>query len=340
MKNKLITGSFCAAGILLLILDTQTAMSGASEGLMLCIRTVVPSLFPFFILSCLLTSVLTGIKWKALYPLSNLCGIPHGAQSLFLVGLLGGYPVGAQAVAQAYSSGQLSRTDARRMLGFCSNAGPAFLFGIVAGKFTRWWAPWLLWGIHILSALITGIILPRSGVRQVSDVKPVRAKTLPQALEASVKTASLVCGWVILFRIMAAFLDRWILWLFPVELQVGILGLLELTNGCCELEYIQNEGLRFLCASGILGFGGLCVAMQTFSVADKTGSGWYLPGKILQALLSMLLSSVCVWFFYTPESLPQVFPVFPAASALMLGICMILLRKREKRSSNPAIIGV
>ena len=45
-----------ACGMMMLILDSQTAMHGAAEGIVLCINSVVPSLFPFFVLSILLTN--------------------------------------------------------------------------------------------------------------------------------------------------------------------------------------------------------------------------------------------------------------------------------------------
>ena len=339
MNRRLLLGFFSALGILVLILDTKTALSGAAEGIALCIGSVIPSLFPFLVLSILLTSALTGLHSKPLSRLASLCGIPKGSEAILLTGLLGGYPVGAQAAAQSCRQGRITLHTARRMLGFCSNAGPAFLFGIVAGKFSVWWAAWVLWAIHILSALLIGACLP--GREQTSAVsgKPVPV-SLPRALEQSVRIMALICGWVIIFRVLISVLNRWLLWLFPIDLQVFLLGLLELTNGCCELEYIQNEGLRFVCASAILGFGGLCVSMQTASVAEGLGTGWYIPGKILQALISVILASACVFLLFPASMRPRMLPVYPAFAALLLGICIILLRKREKRSSNPALLGV
>ncbi|MGN0999116.1 MAG: hypothetical protein ACI4PO_06145 [Faecousia sp.] len=339
MKRRLLLGIFSALGILVLILDTKTALSGAAEGIALCIGSVIPSLFPFLVLSVLLTSALTGIQSKPLSRLGSLCGIPKGSEAILLIGLLGGYPAGAQAAVQAYRQGQLPRRTARRMLGFCSNAGPAFLFGIVAGKFSTWWAAWVLWGIHVLSALLVGACLPGRERSSVSSGKTV-PMSLSRALEQSVRIMALICGWVVIFRVLISVLDRWLLWLFPIDMQVFLLGFLEMTNGCCELEYIRNEGLRFVCASAILGFGGLCVGMQTASVTEGLGTGWYVPGKIMQTLISVILASTCVFLLFPASMRPRMLPVYPAFATLLLGICIILLRKREKRSSNPAILGV
>ena len=50
----------CAA-MLALILDSKTALLGAQSGLDLCVRTVIPSLFPFFVISILLTAPFGGM---------------------------------------------------------------------------------------------------------------------------------------------------------------------------------------------------------------------------------------------------------------------------------------
>ena len=65
-----------------------------------------------------------------------------------------------------------------------------------------------------------------------------------------------VCGWVILFRILIAFLERWFLWLLPASVRVAVTGLLELSNGCCALAEIKDFKMRFLLCSGMLSFGG------------------------------------------------------------------------------------
>ena len=150
-------------GMLILILDGKTALAGGAEGIELCLKTVIPSLFPFFVLSILLTSSLSGVTLPVLRPLGRLCGMPEGTEALLISGFLGGYPVGAQSVAAVYRSGQLPRREAERLLAFCSNAGPAFLFGMASSLFPRQWMAWALWGIHIAGAVFAAVLLPGGG---------------------------------------------------------------------------------------------------------------------------------------------------------------------------------
>ena len=321
------TTILCALGLFLLILDTKTAVTGAYDGLTLCIRSVIPSLFPFFVLSGMLTGALMGGNLKILAPIGRICGMPRGSESILLTGLIGGYPVGAQAVSQAHDRSQLSRKDAQRLLGFCSNAGPSFLFGIVACKFSSVRFAWMLWGIHIASAILTGILLPGKSCGSVT----VTRKDMPgfaSSMQSAIKAMASVCGWVILFRSIIAFLQRWFLWLLPADAQVAVVGLLELANGCISLDSIANEGVRFVVCSGILALGGVCVAMQTASVTGKLGMGYYFYGKLLQCTISLVLSMAIIGVYYS------IIPAIIGASAYLI------LRKKQKNSSNRMIVGV
>ena len=265
---------FYFAALLILILDTKTAMAGAREAIQLCLQTVIPSLFPFMVL----TSVLTGL-------LSRFSGYARS----FLLGILGGYPTGAQAVAQGVRDGHISQEMGRKLLAFCSNAGPAFLFGMGANLFPNAWMCWAIWGIHILSALLASLFFPVRGEIQTSQTQS--EVTLIQALSRSVWVMGLICGWIVLFRVVLSFFQRWFLWNLPGWLGCLLCGILELSNGCVGLMEIESIQLRFVLFSVFLGFGGICVAMQTHAVTEGMDASLYLPGKILQALFSAILSA-------------------------------------------------
>lgn len=339
MRRKLPTSILAAMGLLVLILDTKTALLGASEGVWLCLHTVIPSLLPFFVLSILLTSALSGASIPMLRPLGRLCGVPRGAESLLLIGMLGGYPAGAQSVAQCYREGQLSQQDAQRMLPFCNLAGPAFLFGIVGQNFRHSYVPWGLWGIHILSALLAAIIT-RNDRTNSAALRSAQTLSLSQALQKSLRILATVCGWIVLFRILISFLQRWFLWYLPASSQVAISGLLELSNGCCELSRIDSEGLRFVIATGLLSFGGICVTMQTASVTAGLKLKPYICGKLLQLLISLLLAVILQTILF-PQPYPVTIPLLIGILfATLAAVVAKFLHKKQKRCSFSLPIGV
>lgn len=159
------------------------------------------------------------------------------------------------------------------------------------------------------------------------------------ALKRSIRVMTMVCGWIVLFRVLITFLDRWLLWLLPNEASVAVMGILELTNGCCQLEQIENTGLRFMAASGLLAFGGLCVTMQTVSVTGKLGLGTYLSGKLIQTVISLILS-FGIQMLFPAEHRFTVNSSLATALPVILAIFAILLRESEKRGSIPKEIGV
>lgn len=291
--KRILTGVLCCFGLFVLTLDSKTAVEGAHLGIDLCLKTVIPSLFPFFVLSLLLLNSLNDSNLILLKPLGRLCCIPPGSEGILVGAFLGGYPVGAQNIAYSFRNGMLSRNTAERMLAFCSNAGPAFIFGITSALFPNKWMPWALWTIHILSAIGVSMIFP---LREEITTKMDNAKcnASQDAILCAVRSMACVCGWVILFRVLITFFEKWTRSFLSLEMQTILTGLLELANGCCQLESISNVSVRFVLCSAFLAFGGLCVTMQTISVTQGLSIRSYCLGKSLQTMLSIAISASIV----------------------------------------------
>lgn len=313
--------------MLLLILDTKTAVNGAAEAVELCIRVLIPSLFPFFLVSVLLTDLLSGTS-TIMRPIGTLLKIPRGSEPLFLVGMLGGYPVGAQIICQAAENGSLDKRDAVRMMAFCNNAGPSFLFGVISTQFPNTIYTWLIWAILILSTILTAVILP-GGTTKDATTHTTKHITLTQAIEKSIKALSSVCAWVIIFRVILAFLERWFLWMLPAAPHVAIQMLLELANGSIVLNEIENIGLRFIICTAGLSIGGFCVLLQTASVAGSLGIGKYIPGKLIQTGISLLLSIPMIYIVNNGIS-----PLYMVAILLCFAPVIVILSHFRKKQQN------
>ncbi len=323
-KQKILTGTAAAIGMLILILDSKTALLGAAQGIDLCIKTVIPSLFPFILLSILITEGFSGMSMSFLRPVSKLFSMPKGTEAILVPAFFGGYPIGAQCIGTAFRAGSITKANAQKLLAFCSNAGPSFLFGMVGAMFPDKWMAWGLWGIQIISTWMVSTLFPCEADTQ--SFKAIQdSQTFP--MKTALVSMATICGWVIIFRVVIGFGDRWVLWILPREARVAVLGMLELSNGCCELASIENVSLRFVLASGLLSFGGICVLMQTISVVRGLSIKYYLIGKGLQSLFSVLLAAAIVH---------RTFHLLP----LFLCLFLIIPRKIRKTSSNPLSVGV
>lgn len=329
MKDKKAIGIalFSITAMLVLILDTKTALLGAAEGIELCIRTVIPSLFPFFFLSKIIISSADKLSGKILQPIGKLCRIPAGGEIVFLLGMLGGYPVGAQLIDSAVSNGSLSKENGSRMLGFCNNPGPAFIFGITGLLFEEPYIPWILWGILIISALLTGVILPGESSQVTGQIYLKKSNYMTDSLKAMAS----VCAWIIIFRTLLTILNRWLLWLFPTIWKVLFSGLLELSNGCLELSYIQNPAIKLIIAAIILCAGGLCVAVQTISVSPSVNHKTYYIGKAIQTAIIIPLSQIAAIIIYPLKFSLFYILVFGGSIVILIGY---LIRFKRIKHQN------
>ncbi len=321
-----------SSAMLALILDSATAIKGCRDGLALCVGSVIPALFPFLVLSPILTGAL---RFRLPQWLRRAMKLPENSDGLLIAGCLGGYPIGAQCIASAANSKQLSKEDAHRLMAFCCNCGPGFVFGICGSFFASGWAALSLWLCHIGAALLVGMLLPG---KESFGKSYVPAKIgLTQAVTGAVKAMAQICGWVILFRCLLNFLQKWVLWRVKGPALALICGWLELTNGCFFLEAIPNEGLRLVICEMILSFGGVCVAMQTASVTEKNGLGLYLPGKLAQ----MAISSLLIWGVWKLQAGEywKAFALIVALGAIFTAAKQFL-GKRKNISRNLRAMGV
>ena len=280
-----------SAAAALLLLRPQKAASAVRAGLALCAGTVVPSLFPFFAAISLLLQLgaaealgrLCAPIMRPLFRMRGVCALP------LLAGLLGGYPSGAKTAASLYAQGRITRQEAELLLGFCDNCGPAFLLGCVgAGVLGNPDAGLWLYAVHILSAILAGILLCRlSGDRGpvlLGSALPAAPVSFPQALTSSVTGALAstlnVCAFVVFFQVLSA--------LPPAPPPPLVLGILEMVGGVASLT--PGPG-GFAAAAAIVGWGGLSVHCQAMSVAEGLSFRWHWAGKALQAVLSALLAA-------------------------------------------------
>ena len=292
MKKFLPVLAILTAAILLL-LRPQEAADAVRDGLTLCGRTVIPSLFPFFVVISLLLQLgaaealgsLFGPVMRPLFRMRGVCALP------LLAGLLGGYPSGAKTAAGLYGQGRISRQEAELLLGFCDNCGPAFLMGYVgAGILKDPGAGIRLYLVHILAALLTGAALCRlikdRGLALTGKSLLIKAVSFPQAMTSSVSGAVAstlnICAVVVFFQVLAA--------LPPPPLPLPVLGGLEMVGAAAALA---PGRMGFIAAAAIVGWGGLSVHCQAMSLTAPEGLSfrWHWVGKGMQAALSALLAA-------------------------------------------------
>lgn len=286
MKQR-ITTILLLCAIAALILDSRCAAQAARDALELCWKTLIPGLFPLFVVSAMLVPSLKGARIPGL---ARLLGIPQGSEGIFVLGSAGGFPVGAACIAQAVSAGNLSQADGRRMLGFCSSCGPSFLFGVLAAVLSTEEAA-VLFLLQLETAVLVACFWPGKSRRSYHPT--VDSISLTDAVRRSIGSMSSVCAWVVLAGVVTGFLGRWLFPLLPQTAGILLTGLLELTNGVFSLNGISDGALRFLLCAVFTCFGGVSVLLQIRALAAP--AGLEMESCICQKALQALLGGVLAW---------------------------------------------
>lgn len=277
--------------MLLLIFDAKHAIEGAKDGIILCLYTVIPTLFPYCVLSILFRSMISGRSLTILGAFERFIQVPKGYGTMLLLGMLGGYPAGAICIQEAIKDNSLRSDDVKYLRAFCNNAGPSFIIGIVAYCFKQKNYAVILILMQFLSALLCCLIFSKEYIVRYNTYSPQKTN-----LSAAIKQGSMnmvnICGIIILFRAFMNIIDIHLSLYLSQDIWVIIVGILELTNGIILLPVLNQEPLMFIAAAGMLSFGGLCITMQTIAFSPSGTGKYYIVGKIIQALLSMILAVI------------------------------------------------
>lgn len=338
LSKRSVRDLVCCAALLTaalgLILAPTEAMEGAKTGLTLCFNVIIPSLFPFFVLSSLLVELgLAAYLGRALEPVMRPLFRVNGAcATAVALGFVGGYPVGARTALSLYEKGLCSKTEAERLLAFCNNSGPAFILGVVgAGVFASSRVGLLLYLVHALVSLLVGLLFrfygreegsARRGGTHVESVRFTSAFT--GSVTRSFQSTLSICAFVVFFSVVITLLSRFgILAALahglsalcaPFGLTEAwasrlLTGLLEISSGVWSLSGSGTLAGRVSMAAFMLGWAGISVHCQVLSFLSDSGLSvrTYLLGKLLHGGFSAAL----VW------GLTRLFPLAEPVSAYL-----------------------
>ena len=287
----------CFGGMLLTHVDA--AAQAAERSLALCGRVLLPSLFPFFIVSSLMGEYLpaSGLSRLAGWPFHRLFHLPRDCFIVPLMGALGGYPVGARMAARFFLDGRCSENEAVRLLMFCNNAGPAFVINVVGlGLLHDGRTGLLRFAIHLLTSCMIGLIYSwKSKIDKESYFTEKQedfsfAASLLRAVSEGFSAFLTVCAYVIFFAIVIELLRRCL----PLKMGAAaavLMGCLEMTTGISMLCAMPLPAAVCLPAIAfLLGWGGASVQFQSVQLLRQSGlpCGAYLAGKLIQGCVSAL----------------------------------------------------
>ena len=330
IKNYILPTIFFLFTISLLLFSSSN-LTASKNGLILWANSVVPSLFPFFVATELLSKTnipffLGKVFNPLMKPLFNISG--EGSFGL-IMGIISGYPTGAKIAVNFRNDNILSKEECERLLSFTNNSGPLFIIGTIGiSMFGSTQIGILLLVTHIISALTVGIIFRKwkysniknnikSNKKDISNSISFSSlgEILSEAISNSISIILMIGGFIVLFSVIISILKQsnflfLITNLFePILLKFNIpkefvssifIGLLEITNGISLISIIKIKqiSLNLIITAFILGTGGVSVFLQVFSIVSKSDLSIkpYILGKLLHGIIAGFYTYVFIEF--------------------------------------------
>jgi sporulation integral membrane protein YlbJ len=317
LKRILYFAAFLIAFAALLIYS-KTAATAALDGLKISAAVLIPSLFPLSVISgmTIRLGIAEPICAKIGKPFKKLFGVSENGAIAFVLGLLGGYPLGITTAVDLYKNSKVTGNDLKRLICFCSNCSPAFIVGVAAPRFAG--APQnigkisaLLFIAHVSAAITAGIIFkniplsePDTFYNARNRAKPRKPYTFASAFTESVEVSAAsmlkLAAYISLFYIinkliLSSYLIAMIEEIHGMQ-NAGALtaGVLEFSTGILNLV----KSIKSLPAAAfLLGFGGFCVAAQSASALKDTDVGikYYVFAKLFQGAAAYIITALIMF---------------------------------------------
>ena len=283
-KSKLIAFMVYAVFAVILVMDHQMVLSGVREGLFMCARYIVPSLFMMSVVCCILISspysenLFTNAMSRA-FGLGEKCG------SLVFFGLISGFPSGALCAWEKYEKGAVSLADCEKTVYFTNNAGLAFIVGTVGALMGDHKFAVVLWISQTLASLtLANLFRSKKAVGAHEKILIGQQITLVEAIKKSATAMMTVCAFVCFFTAIRLILTDFWGNFIRNEAHLGfIISFIEIGNAVNYAAKLTSHA-KALCSFAV-GFGGLSAILQSVAVCPCVKISKYVVSRIMMGIL-------------------------------------------------------
>ena len=290
--------SFC---FVLVLRNSDAAIEYMGRGLTLCARTVIPSLFPFMVISELLVASGAGEAFGRLFSriMRWLFGLSGAGASAVFLGSMCGFPVGAKTAVALLDRNVISKSECEHLLTFTNNPSSAFLITAVGVS---------LYGNRQLGVVLYATVLgcgffvgflarfflrradePAEHPHFPSGLHIGGVETFTGAVSGAATGMLTVCAYVIFFSALTGALGCAVTDTGGVP-EIGytlLSGLLEMTGGISLASALNRGEWGLILAAAFAGWSGISVHCQVMTLCGGRGLSFkpYVIAKGVQGIL-------------------------------------------------------
>lgn len=293
--------------IIIILSHPDDTFQYAYEGLYQWAAKMVPTLFPFMMISSIMVYSGADLELgnmlnrflKKIFRYSS-----YGLYAIFM-GFFCGFPMGAKVVSELFEKNKIDRSEADTLLAFCNNIGPAYFMGIIipilheSGYHTT--APFVfgMYGVPALYGIILGHIHSRASKTQdIYDSAAINpsscvhkfslATTLKQSCIDNTQALIILGGYITFTNAFRIFLDFMPLSTNSKNVLSSFLEIIGGVRSIYTTTLMPNQKVFWIMTA--LCFGGISCILQTSSFLEKSGLSvfYYLKHKIIITVISAI----------------------------------------------------
>lgn len=300
MKRRKTIAIIMLTVTVIMIINSESIADVTLNSMKITATNIIPSLFPFMVISSLIVSSGAADILGRIIPISRIFKLPHCASTPIMIGALCGFPLGAVSSVELYKNGYISKVQTEVLISISNITGPSFIVFVI-GK-----SIWnnirfgiFLYLFQLISAISAALIVNRIIYPVTASDQSVQftVKSTPflESLSDAIRNASLssltVCGFITFFAVIIGSSSE-MLSFIPQSITSFISAILEFSEASRNSVLLPSVTGAFMCGFAI-GWSGVSVLCQTayFTAPHGLSLKRYITVKILEGIFLGILSS-------------------------------------------------
>ena len=270
----------------------------------LWINNLIPSIFPFLLISKLLIIYNTFDFINNINIINKIFNTSKNSSFIIISSIFTGFPTGSIYIKDLLDKNLISEKEANHLIMFTNYANPLFIISVIGENLLNNKKIGIfIFIIHVISGLFIGIVFKEkisvNNKKHINNISQNNFITnLINSIYDSFKVLINMLGIIIFFLMIISLIDTFFI---RSTLTLIIKGLIEMTTGITFISQSKlNIRLKVSIICFLLSFSGLSIHFQTKSIIDNTNISYkkYLIGRIVHSILCFILSFILFNFFF------------------------------------------
>lgn len=291
--------------LILLLKESNTVIESVQFSLSIWVQNLIPSLFPFLIISFFLMNYgISDIFSECIKPfVTNILHLPASCGFTFIASVLSGFPSNAKFIKEQLDKKEISLEDANDLLAFCYFPSPLFVIGTIGIMLlgSKKIGIMMLFSYYLGSIILAYCIRKNKKgnfekrnfrkciqkVKQKINHSEEFALVLKEAIASALNTLFLLLGIITIFLILTNLITK-VLSITSFE-KTALSSILEMTQGVKNISMLAiSPFYQAILMLATISFGGCSIHCQIWSMMDQHKISYqkFLFARVLHIIFS------------------------------------------------------